>query len=512
MNLNTRVDSSPTPTRSRAKRILFWVAAISGIMVLFVAQENWRGRRALEKQKQALQAQGEVLDYAHSLPPSVPEAENFAKTPLLVAIGYKDSVDSNEWNRISSIAVGSYTRDMLSGQRNDLEGCQAYLRSHTNVTLSSDSTNPAADVVQGMESLNQQFDELRAATQRAYAQFPADPSTPFHGSVPNFVAIRCLSQDFSMLASAKIALGKADEALADLQVIGKLVDALEGQPTLVSAMIRVAVSQLYMQGFWEGCGAGQWKDHHLRHFQERFKSVHLVKAVDHALHVGERNGILLLVEKSLASGSTSPFWVQGEPTLGERLEWLLIPHGWIRQDLANYCRVMQSCGLTRGEVSALNVSPSALDRRGEALLAELESPWHKYHPYWRLTVIGVPNLVKAHRTAIRNETVIQQAIIVCGLERYRMARGKYPERLVDLPPEFLDAIPHDPIGGQAMRYESTQAGDFLLYSIGWNEKDDGGKPAFSKEGLPSWSFSEGDWVWPSKMAKSTEVRSGKEGA
>jgi len=39
-----------------------------------------------------------------------------------------------------------------------------------------------------------------------------------------------------------------------------------------------------------------------------------------------------------------------------------------------------------------------------------------------------------------------------------------------------------------VKYHRTAEGRFVLYSVGWNEKDDGGVPG--KTGL------EGDWVWP----------------
>jgi hypothetical protein len=36
-------------------------------------------------------------------------------------------------------------------------------------------------------------------------------------------------------------------------------------------------------------------------------------------------------------------------------------------------------------------------------------------------------------------------------------------------------------------YRRSNGGGYLLYSIGWDEKDHGGVPGKSKE--------EGDWVW-----------------
>jgi hypothetical protein len=87
-------------------------------------------------------------------------------------------------------------------------------------------------------------------------------------------------------------------------------------------------------------------------------------------------------------------------------------------------------------------------------------------------------------TTARNQTLVHEALIACALERYRLAHNSYPETLDALVPQFLAQIPPDIIGGQPLHYRRTNEGKFLLYSIGWNEKDDGGKPG-----------SDDDWVW-----------------
>jgi hypothetical protein len=57
-----------------------------------------------------------------------------------------------------------------------------------------------------------------------------------------------------------------------------------------------------------------------------------------------------------------------------------------------------------------------------------------------------------------------------------VAHSAYPEILDALVPQYLDKIPLDLIGGQPLHYRRADDGKFLLYSVGWNETDDGGKP------------------------------------
>jgi len=44
-----------------------------------------------------------------------------------------------------------------------------------------------------------------------------------------------------------------------------------------------------------------------------------------------------------------------------------------------------------------------------------------------------------------------------------------------------------------LHYRRTDDGQFVLYSVGWNETDDGGEVAFTSGG--SVDVNTGDWVW-----------------
>ena len=77
---------------------------------------------------------------------------------------------------------------------------------------------------------------------------------------------------------------------------------------------------------------------------------------------------------------------------------------------------------------------------------------------------------------------IDLARVACALERYRLAHGEYPETLDALTPQFIEKLPHDIINGQPLHYRRTDDGKFVLYSVGWNEKDDGGTIVSRKGG------------------------------
>jgi len=87
------------------------------------------------------------------------------------------------------------------------------------------------------------------------------------------------------------------------------------------------------------------------------------------------------------------------------------------------------------------------------------------------------------------------ARVACALERYRLAQGGYPESLEVLAPQYIDKLPHDIINGQPLNYRRTDGGNYIVYSVGWNEKDDGGVVVLNKNGVVD--RDQGDWVWDS---------------
>ena len=98
------------------------------------------------------------------------------------------------------------------------------------------------------------------------------------------------------------------------------------------------------------------------------------------------------------------------------------------------------------------------------------------------------------------QTASDQAALACALERYRVANEQFPEKLEALVPKFISQLPRDVLGGEPYKYRRTNDGQYVLYSLGWNEKDDGGVP-----GPTLFHDKEGDWVWqfPPKQQSSS---------
>jgi len=114
--------------------------------------------------------------------------------------------------------------------------------------------------------------------------------------------------------------------------------------------------------------------------------------------------------------------------------------------------------------------------------------------------------------AAKAEAQRQLIITAIALERYREKHGSYPDNLAALTPEFLKTPLPDFMDGQPLRYQLADDGHFLLYSVGLDCVDNGGKiqPRSSDEGFsrptrPGMPLPEADIVWP-LPASSTAIQ------
>jgi hypothetical protein len=105
----------------------------------------------------------------------------------------------------------------------------------------------------------------------------------------------------------------------------------------------------------------------------------------------------------------------------------------------------------------------------------------------------LPALGRFAEKCARAQSSVDLARVACSLERCRLANGQFPDTLDALAPKFIAKLPHDVINGRPLKYRRTDDGQFVIYSVGLNETDDGGIVGLTKAGSPDWE--KGDWVW-----------------
>ncbi len=109
----------------------------------------------------------------------------------------------------------------------------------------------------------------------------------------------------------------------------------------------------------------------------------------------------------------------------------------------------------------------------------------------------MPAFGRASEIAFRGKVSHQAALTILALARWRAEKGEYPASLDQLTAAgLLTDLPMDPWSDKPLIYR--RAGDnFILYSLGPNFEDNGGKPATDSKGRPKKWLDNGDTVfWP----------------
>jgi hypothetical protein len=131
--------------------------------------------------------------------------------------------------------------------------------------------------------------------------------------------------------------------------------------------------------------------------------------------------------------------------------------------------------------------------RGAAALQNAASPSERGQVfgdvYFALVASGVR---KTNDAAERTTQTHDNVLTAYALAWYQRVNGRYPGTLAELAPTYLPKAPVDLFTGKGLIYKLTANG-YLLYSVGINEKDDGGRTAEEQAGcddlvvrMPPW--------------------------
>ncbi|HEY6229433.1 MAG TPA: hypothetical protein VI282_20100, partial [Verrucomicrobiae bacterium] len=105
----------------------------------------------------------------------------------------------------------------------------------------------------------------------------------------------------------------------------------------------------------------------------------------------------------------------------------------------------------------------------------------------------------AIRSLAFTQTTADQIVIACALERFRNDTGALPQKLGELVPKYLAAVPHDVFTGEPLHYRLNPDGkNFTIYSVGADGIDNHGISAAMTGSWMLWQDQPNtDWVWNS---------------
>ncbi len=514
--MSDSVSSRPSFRQSRLWR---WSRNLAigffGLIALLMAVclfENWRGARAWERLQAEMQAKGEKLDYRDFIPAKVPDADNFAATPLLVPLlDYAGNVPGNDkWRdpegkqRIDALSGAfSNSRDKKSpplgvwqiGQPVLLEDWQEYFVGHTNYPGVTRGADAAQTVLAALRRFDGELTELQSASARPHSVFPVRYEENFYALLPHLATFKGISSVVRLRALARLQAGQKDEAVQDVRLTIRLAESVAAEPFIISQLVRIAILQTAVQPVWEGCVRHAWTDAQLAELQTALAQIKLLADYGRSMR-GERafnNAAMDLMRtgkyrlSELVGDGSSP---ASSIVDGGRL----LVSGWIRQNQIVINRLHQDRTIPLVDADKHRVFVP-LAREAEDMPELREKTL--YNIFAKLLMPAVTKLANKFANC---QASLDLARIACALERHRLAHGEYPAQLDPLVPRFIEKIPTDVITGELLKYRREADGTFALWSVGWNERDDQGAVGLAKSGKSQDPLT-GDWVWSGNPAR-----------
>ena len=502
-------------------RILVLIGGLFALACVFFAEENWRGRHAWEASRGQMEAKGVVLDWQKFIPPTVPDDQNFAMTPFLAPLfdfnpkprppGQAMWRDMEGHDRAINFAAsllakdnqGQLPHEQFDGKVIDLEAAVSLVqsnRSPATVPMFSTRAEAASALLAALEEYRPVLEELRDASRKPYSRFNIeyDAEDPFSILLPHYIVLHRVSRVLEMRASAELALGKTDVAFEDVKLTYWLAQATKDEPFMIGVQSRGSIMKRAEQVIWEGLAGRAWTEAQLQQLQALVAGFTVLKDLERGLSA-ERAGFGEAAFRYMRSNKNSlRNWMAADEAAASLWPLLAGPSGWLSQEQVAYHRLYDLRVMTGFDADAGRVYPQKIEESKRALERELEgsSLWH----HTGFSKLILPFLMKAFQPAAAGQNRVNQTITACALERYRVANGKYPEKLDLLVPRFVEKAPMDVCDGQPLKYQVLQDGHFLLYSVGWNEKDDAGLLVVNKDGSAI-DPNQGDWPWPAYAQK-----------
>ncbi len=323
---------------------------------------------------------------------------------------------------------------------------------------------------------------------------------PWATLFPHLAVVKRTAQLLRLKSSAELAAGHAEAALRDATLMLRLVEAPASEPTLISQLVRVACLHIAIQPVWEGLAQRRWSAAQLQTLQARLQQFDFIADLKRVLEAERAWGNLTI---GMARDKHTPtFSLSLVDSKAKTASWqaeadrafATCPREWFDAEQRNYNQFFEERLLTGFDVEARRFQPSVgeVNARFVATAVRDTANLVKDHLVFAKEFLVAPS--KVQLKLANAQATVDFAVIACALERHRLATGRYPETLAALAPRYLRYLPHDLIDGQPLRYQGTDDGGFLLYSVGWNETDDHGTLAFLASGR-STEIKDGDWLW-----------------
>ncbi len=455
--------------------------------------------------RKSLIASGEKLEIAEVMPPPVPVEQNGADV-LNGAFRLFTSAGDDFTNQPPAMLMAARGKAVVCFAQWDVRG--------------SDFTNSWSNVMDVVAADRPATELLKQAANFPAIDFHVEYAKWPETLLTHLAPLKRSAQRLSAEAMCDLHEGDAASAATNICAMLALVRGEQGERTLISQLIRIAVAAIATGPTWELLQSTNVNESELAMVQTNWERLEYVTAMENALlmeRAGEEVTIKKMRESSEyfnrrismwpgaagASGSGPDFW-DSVKLAGAIFMW---QSSWSYSD---ELRMLQNDQVILQTIRAMQTNacyyPAFTNLQGRLGISVTNSSWDDIMA--KMDEDGLQRmfsgqsqlLVGAIRRVILAEVNKRAVITAIALKRYQLKQGNYPANLSELVPEFLDSVPLDPMDGKPLRYRLKTDGTFLLYSIGDNNTDDGGDASLSPGVIGAnfyWLNPHAlDWVWP----------------
>lgn len=449
-------------------------------LLLFHGVEDWRGRRAWETYLHDQESQGAIFDPARLAPPSIPAAENFAAVPLIAKAAAGKGWDG--WptpdaaqDFISQSGLASHWKE---GKPIDLE----QIRKAWGVQSLGTALNPYDPVL----------DTLAQAAKRPHSRLPVSYKDP--DDIPTLLSFRSVFRVLAFRAIVRLHSNKPDLAFEDVLTGTRLIGHLKREPHLISQLLRITETNLLLQPIWEGLQSHSWNENQLAALGSELADIDLLASWKRGCQWERLYNVWAVrgIERAPLGawiGSPVLFPFPQHSKVGHVLDTICLPKGWAYRNFMVRDQSFVADSMDPVDPAHHRVYPDVSRRAQESQARTRQTPYNF------LGLGALRGLPPQTERVSRAQVGLDEARIAVALERFHLANGRYPERLGDLAPRFLDDLPPDLTTGESYHYRLQPNRTYLLYSVGWDQKDDGGTPSTAQSGSQGPSADRGDWPW-----------------
>lgn len=473
--------------------LVFLLIAGVTLTALVLALYSLHGRRELDKTKRELLAQGERLSYAEFLPAPIPDTENFYADPFWLEIAERERSKEQgkavegaiEFDRLRAVPDESRAGELserfpefmpLSGKR-PLSAVEEKLRKGSPAErrrageFMIELLRPAEPTLEKIKGLSQ-----RSAAVEAFSGKPGDvPISPYTS------AWMAIMRTLSNRAEAEAWTGRTEQAVQSVELIVRLVHLMDHR-LMIGYLVKQSMVRQLCDAVRNVLESHALDEAQLVRLQRGLESIDVLQAGGEALR-GER-GFSNSIFEAMQSGDPETLKryrpSESNPFLAG-MNWLdltvLLP-----ADQARSMQKMQQAIdlVASARQHGLNVRDPFLS----SLAVKFEDMPLLRRILFKYSELSTPVLFGVIMRLTETQIQLDQAILACALERYRLKHGEYPADLQALVSEQVEQIPSDLATARAMSYRRESEG-YLLWSVGWNGVDDN---ALVERGG-------GDWVW-----------------